>query len=206
MGIYADHIFPWLLDRTEPRELLEQRRLAVGDVRGDVLEIGIGTGGNIPFYPAGLTALTAVDPLEGMRRAALQKAASRGLTVEWRHGRGERLPLEDQRFDSVVLVDVLCSVDDVDAVLAEAYRVLRPGGRLHFLEHGLSQDERIRTWQRRLNGFNKVTACGCRLTREPEKHIRDSAFVVDELVQAPPLKGGTNPLYPHIRGIASRPG
>ena len=140
-----------------------------------------------------------------MRRTALRKAAARGLTVEWRRGRGEQLPLDDQRFDSVVLVDVLCTVDDVDAVLAEAYRVLRPGGRLHFLEHGLSQDERIRKWQRRLNGLNKVTACGCRLTREPETHIRDSRFVMEELVHVPPFTGGTGPLYPHIRGIALRP-
>ena len=204
MGLYADHLFPWLLDLTEPQEMAEQRRLALRDVAGDVLEIGIGTGANIPYYPAHVGKLTAVEPSDAMRRRAMRRAEARGLEVEWHHGSGERLPLEDERFDAVVAVDVLCTVEDVDAVLAEAYRVLRPEGRLHFLEHGLAQTENVRKWQRRLNGFNKLTACGCDLTRDPERHIRGSRFVVDELVHVP-LSSGTGALYPHIRGTASRP-
>lgn len=203
MGIYADHIFPWLLDHTEPREMAEQRRLALREVQGDVLEIGIGTGGTIPYYPETVRALTAVEPSDGMRSRAIRRAEARGLTVHWHHGRGERLPLDDGLFDSVVVVDVLCSVEDVDAVLAEAYRVLKPGGRLHLLEHGLAQEERIRKWQRRLNGFNKRTACGCELTRDPEKHLRDSSFQIVELVHVPPF-AGTGALYPHLRSTATR--
>jgi SAM-dependent methyltransferase len=103
-----------------------------------------------------------------------------------------------------VAVDVLCTVEDVAAVLAEAYRVLRPEGRLHFLEHGIAQSENVREWQRRLNGLNRVTACGCELTRDPERHIRGSCLVVDEFVHVP-LFSGTGALYPHIRGTASRP-
>jgi ubiquinone/menaquinone biosynthesis C-methylase UbiE len=204
MGLYADHIFPWLLDHTEAQEMDEQRRLALREVKGDILEIGIGTGGNIPYYPDAVEVLTAVDPSDGGRRRALRRAEARGLRVEWRRGTGERLPLADEAFDSVVLVDVLCSVKDADAVLAEAHRVLKPGGRLHFLEHGLARQEQIRKWQRRLNGFNKLTACGCELTRDPEKHLRGSSFRIDELVQVPPF-AGTGALYPHIRGIATRP-
>jgi ubiquinone/menaquinone biosynthesis C-methylase UbiE len=203
VGVYGDRVFPWLLDHTESREMSELRRVALRDVGGEILEIGVGTGANIPFYPAVVGRLTAVEPSDAMRRRAVRRADARGLALDWHRGSGERLPLEDARFDSVVLVDVLCSVDDEDTVLAEAYRVLRPGGRLHFLEHGLSDDDRVSKWQRRLNGVNTVTACGCRLTREPEKRIRASRFVVDELVQTTPLTG-TGVLFPHIRGIASR--
>jgi ubiquinone/menaquinone biosynthesis C-methylase UbiE len=140
-----------------------------------------------------------------MRRRAMRRAVARSLEIEWHRGSGERLPFGDERFDSIVVVDVLCTVDDVDAVLAEAYRVLRPGSRLHFLEHGIGQTEKIRKWQRRLNGLNRLTACGCNLTRDPERHIRQSRFEVDALVHVSPLPG-TGALYPHIRGTATRPG
>jgi ubiquinone/menaquinone biosynthesis C-methylase UbiE len=159
MSLNADPIFPSFLDHTEPKEMDAQRRLALREIRGDVLEIGI--------------------------------------------GRGEQLPFQDERFDSVVLVDVLCSVEDVHATLAEAFRVLKPGGRLHILEHGLAEDARIRRWQHRLNGLNRRTACGCELTRDPEKRLRDSSFQIDELVRVPPF-AGTGALYAHIRGTATR--
>ena len=123
MGLYADRVFPFLLDHSEPREMAEQRRLALRDVRGDVLEIGIGSGANVPYYPEDVRTLTAVEPSDAMRPRATRKAEARGLAVTWHRGRGEALPLGDGCVDSVVLVDVLCSVDDVDAVLAAG----RPG-------------------------------------------------------------------------------
>src|SRR5665647_3379456 len=86
-----------------------------------VIAIGIGTGGTIPYYPEAVKVLTALEPTDGVRRRALRRAEARGMRIEWHRGRGERLPFEDERFDSVVLVDVLCSAEDVDAVLAEAY-------------------------------------------------------------------------------------
>jgi ubiquinone/menaquinone biosynthesis C-methylase UbiE len=204
MGFYANKLFPWILDVSQPEEMAEQRLLALRTVEGSILEIGIGSGINIPYYPDNIKTLTTVDPSDGMRSRAMRRAGARGLAIEWLRGRGEKLPCKDGSFDSVVSTDVLCTVADVDAVLEEVYRVLKPGGRLHFLEHGLAREEKIRKWQIRLNGLNRTTACGCELTRDIEKHIRNSSFLIDEVVRVTPFKG-MKALYTHIRGIAKKP-
>lgn len=204
MGFYANKVFPWVLDVTEPKEMAEQRRLNLLNVKGKILEIGIGTGVNLPYYPENIKALTAIEPSDAMRPRAKQQADATGRTVEWHQGRGEQMPFDEGCFDTVVAVDVLCTVDKVDAVLGEAYRVLKPGGRMHFLEHGLSKEDKISKWQIRLNGLSKVIACGCELTRNIEKHIRDSSFFIDELVNVSPFSG-MDVLYTHIRGIAIKP-
>ena len=204
MGFYANKLFPWVLDVTEPKEMAEQRRLLLSGATGEILEIGIGTGINLLYYPKDIKALTAVEPSDAMRPKAIQRADASGRTIEWHQGWGEHLPFEEGRFDTVVIVDVLCSVDNVDAVLSDAYRVLKPGGRLHFLEHGLAREDRIRKWQIRLNGLSKFIASGCELTRDIEKHIRDSSFLINEVVNVLPFSG-MNALYTHIRGIAIKP-
>ena len=204
MGIYANKVIPWLLDVTEPKEMAEQRHLILRDVQGEILEIGIGTGVNLSYYPENIKSLTAVEPSDAMRPRAKQRADAARRTVEWHRGFGEQLPFDEGRFDTVVISDVLCTVNDVDAVLREAYRVLKPGGRLHFLEHGLAKEDKIRKWQNRLNGLSKVIACGCELTRDVEEHIRNSNFLLHELVNVTPFSG-MNVLYTHIRGIAIKP-
>jgi ubiquinone/menaquinone biosynthesis C-methylase UbiE len=204
MGIYENKIFPWLLDVTEPKEMAEQRRIILRDVRGEVLEIGIGTGVNLPFYPENITTLTVIDPSDAVRPRAKKRADATGRTIKWHQGKGEQLPFDDGSFDTVVSADVLCSVDNVDEVLREAYRVLKPGGRLHFLEHGITKEDKIRKWQIRLNSLSKVISGGCELTRDIEKHIRDSGFLIDELVRVAPFSG-MNVVYTHIRGVAIKP-
>lgn len=204
MGIYAKKIFPWLLDVTEPKEMAEQRRIILRDVRGEVLEIGIGTGVNLPFYPENIKTLTVIEPSDAVRQRAEKRADATSRTIKWHQGRGEQLPFDEGRFDSVVSVDVLCSVENVDAVLREAYRVLKPGGHLHFLEHGITHEDKIRKWQIRLNSMSKVIAGGCELTRDIEKHIRDSGFLIEEFVRVSPFSG-MNVLYTHIRGVAIKP-
>jgi ubiquinone/menaquinone biosynthesis C-methylase UbiE len=204
MGYYANRIFPWVLDVTEPKEMPEQRRLLLREVRGEILEIGIGTGANLPYYPDNIKMIVAVDPTDTMRHRAELRAHACGRTVEWHHGRGEQLPFNKGVFDTVVIADVLCTVDNVDAVLRDAYRVLKPGGRFHFLEHGIAREEKIRKWQFRLNGLSKAIACGCELTRDIEQQIRSSSFLIEEIVNVTPFSG-MNVLYTHIRGIAKKP-
>ena len=204
MGIYENKVIPWLLDVTEPDEMAKQRRLALRDSGGEILEIGIGTGLNLSYYPDSIRAITAIEPSDAMRSRAMKRADATGRTIEWHKGRGEQLPFNEGRFDTVVTVDVLCTVNDIDTVIREAYRVLKPGGHWHFLEHGLTKEDKIRKWQMRLNGLSKIVACGCELTRNMEKHIRDSNFVIDELVYIPPFSG-MNIVYTHIRGVAKRP-
>jgi len=204
MGLYANKIFPWVLDTTEPKEMTEQRRLLLKEVSGEILEIGIGTGVNLPHYPGHVIKLSTIEPSDAMRPRAQKRERETGRIIEWHQGRAEKMPFKEERFDTVVCADVLCTVDDVDAVLEESYRVLKPGGRLHFLEHGISPEEKIRKRQIRLNGLSKVVGCGCQLTRDIEAHIRKSKFDIDELVRLTPFSG-MNAVYTHIRGLASKP-
>lgn len=204
MGLYANKVFPWVLDVTEPEEMAEQRKLLLQDVKGEILEIGIGTGVNLPYYPEKINHITGIEPSDAMQSRAFNKAQMAGISIEWHQGMGENLPFEGESFDSVVLVDVLCSVEDVDVVLGESFRVLKAGGKLYFLEHGISGKNKIRKWQIRLNGLSKVVACGCQLTRDIKKHLEDSKFKIDEMSDVPPFTG-MNVVYTHVRGIASKP-
>lgn len=203
MNLYANKIYPWLLDITEPKEMPALRILTLNDARGEILELGIGTGANLPFYPVGTKCITAVEPSDAMHSHAQRRADLSHMTIKWHRGKGEALPFQNESFDTVVSTGVLCSVDDVDAVLSELYRVLKPGGKFHFLEHGISKDEKIKKLQRKLNGLNKIIACGCNLTRDIEYHIKKSTFDINELIHND-LFTGLGKLYQPIRGIATK--
>lgn len=182
----------------------KQRGLALEGVSGDVLEIGVGTGANLPYYPEHVRSLTAVEPSAGMRARAERRAKETGLNLRLTQHSGEQLPFEDARFDAVVITLVLCTVKDVSTVLREALRVLRSGGKLHFLEHVASPDPRVRKWQDRLNGIWKVVGCGCNLNRDTERAIRSAGFAVDKVDRRTPC-GGLGGLLPLIRGVANKP-
>lgn len=182
MGVYSRFVFPRLMDWGLSRAFLAPyRRETLAGVEGEVLEIGFGTGLNLPHYPPGVKRLAAAEPNGGMLSLARRRLAASGIPVEFFPLKGEVLPMPAETFDAVVSTWTLCSVGDVGAVLGEARRVLRPGGRLFFLEHGASTDARIRAWQDRLTPVQKVIGDGCHLNREIRGLIEGGGFEFSSL-------------------------
>jgi ubiquinone/menaquinone biosynthesis C-methylase UbiE len=154
----------------------EYRRHLLAPVHGDVLEVGFGTGLNLPHYPAQVRKITTVDPNAGMHRLAQRRVRQSAVTVDQRVLSGECLPFEDSTFDFVVSTFTLCSIEKVGQALSEVYRVLRPGGRFLFLEHGLSPDPNVQKWQRRLNWLEMRWANGCHLDRNMRELVTACPF------------------------------
>ena len=183
MGFYERNILPWVLDFAMRRPALTpQRRELLAGVGGDVLEIGFGSGLNLPFYTSALRSLTAVEPSVGMSKKARRRVEAAGIDVRTVAADASRpLPLADGSFDSVVSTWTLCTLPDVDAALREVYRVLRPGGGFYFVEHGLSPDPNVARWQRRLNPINRRIGGGCNLDRDIASLVRNSPLSVERL-------------------------
>jgi ubiquinone/menaquinone biosynthesis C-methylase UbiE len=177
MGIYSRHVFPRICDRAMRRpEMARLRSELLADVGGEILEVGFGTGLNLEHYPEHVRRLSAVDPGEGMVRIGRRRIARSPVEVDHRVAGAEGLPFEDDRFDCVVSTWTLGSIPDVRRALSEVYRVLRPGGRFLFLEHGLGDDPRVRRWQHRLTPIQRVLADGCRLDLDVEDVVREQPF------------------------------
>jgi len=136
MGFYAERIFPWILDATEPPGLADIRREVLSGVRGRILEVGFGTGGNLPYYPSEVRKLTVIEPSGGMKRRAAKRIANWGGEIESVPFDGPIWPLPDASFDTVVMTLVLCSASDPAGVLSEIARVLKPGG--HYISSNMS--------------------------------------------------------------------
>jgi ubiquinone/menaquinone biosynthesis C-methylase UbiE len=177
MAFYRRVILPRLCDLTLGQSAItEYRKPLLAQAGGDILEIGFGTGLNLPHYPEPVRRLTAIEPNVGMSRRARQRIEQSRIEVEQRQLRGEQLPFPDDCFDCVVSTFTLCSINEVDRALAEVHRVLRPGGRFLFLEHGLSPDPGVRRWQRRLNRLQMWLADGCRLDRDMRALVAAQPF------------------------------
>ncbi len=195
MGFYSQVIFPRLCDFALDRPLVaKHRRELLSTVDGEVLEIGFGTGLNLAYYPEHVHRITVVDPNPGMQRQAQRRIDRVGIEVEQRLLSSEELPFGDQVFDCVVSTFTLCSIEDVRRALGEAYRVLKPGGRFLFLEHGLSPDPKVQKWQRRLNWLQKRLCGNCHLDRNIRELVRNESFAsvdIDEfyLEQIPRTHG-----------------
>jgi len=182
MNLYRRIIFPQLLDLALSGERMERyRRQLLAHVQGAVLEIGFGTGLNLSCYPEHIRKITGVDPNPGMGSLARRRIASSPIAVDWQVADAQELPFPSQSFDSVVSTWTLCSIPNVAKALREIRRVLRAGGKLFFLEHGLSEDPQVQRWQNCLNPIQKVIADGCNLNRDMARLIQGAGFRFEQL-------------------------
>ena len=156
--------------------LAKHRQRLLATAYGEVLEIGFGTGLNLPYYPAQVRRIITVDPNPGMHRLAQRRVRRSKIEVDQRVLSGERLPFHGDRFDCAVSTFTLCSIEDVGQALGEIYRVLKPGGRFLFLEHGLSPEPKVQKWQRRLNWLEMRLADGCHLDRNMKELVAAQPF------------------------------
>ena len=177
MSWYAHVIFPRICDFILGQPFVARRRRELlAQVQGEVLEIGFGTGLNLSCYPDQVRRITTVDPNVGMHRFARRRIKKSGIAVDHHVQSSERLPFGVGRFDFVVSTFTLCSIEQADRALAEVLRVLKPGGRFLFLEHGLDPDPAVQIWQRRLNWLERRLADGCRLDRNIHEMLAAQPF------------------------------
>ncbi len=177
--LYSKHVFPCLCDwAMSSKELHPLRKQSLRNVSGRVLEIGFGTGLNLPFYPEGVEEVHAVDVNPEMAPKALKRIEEVSFPVQHHVISGESLPMENDSFDFVVSTFTLCSIAKVEQAIEELWRVLRPGGQFCFLEHGLSPDPNVASWQTRLNPIQHVLGDGCHLNRPMDQIICSQPFQV----------------------------
>ncbi len=182
MGVYERLILPKLLDwAMRDDRLAVYRERTITSARGLVLEIGVGSGLNLPHYCGDVERVHAIDPSVELLRRARDRAKTAPAPVSLLRGSGETLPFGDAAFDTVVMTWTLCSIPDPLAALIEIRRVIKSGGRLVFVEHGLSPQPRIAAWQRRLDPFWTVIAGGCHLDRPIDALIGAAGFRLERL-------------------------
>jgi ubiquinone/menaquinone biosynthesis C-methylase UbiE len=185
MGLYERWIVPWLLDLAMRNRLLDHyRHQTVASARGLVLEVGVGSGVNLPLYGPAVTHVVGLDPSPELLRLASKRAAEVVIPVSLLRASAEHPPLSDSVFDTIVMTWTLCSIPNPMAALTEMRRVLRPGGRLIFVEHGLSPEIRTARWQHRLTPYWKRISGGCHLDRKADDLIRAAGFQIDAIEMA----------------------
>lgn len=183
MSFYETHILPHLIGSAcGAPQIMKQRSLLVPKAEGRVLEVGFGAGPNLSFYdPAKVSRVFALEPSIGMRRKAQKAISACPVEVELIDLPGEEIPLDDDSVDTVVLTYTACTIPDVNAALAQMRRVLKPGGRLLFSEHGLAPDTGVQRWQKIIEPVWKPIGGGCHLTRQPDKLIEAAGFSIAEM-------------------------
>ena len=183
MGFYDDRILPHLIDKVcSLGQVMKLRSQVVPGCTGTVLEVGMGSGINLPFYdPEKVSLVYGLEPSEGMRRKAQPNLASSRVAVEWLDLPGEQIPLPDESVDTVLLTFTLCTIPDANTALRQMARVLKPDGQLLFLEHGQSCDHGVRKWQDRITPGWKKLAGGCHLNRPIQALIEAADFDIEDL-------------------------
>jgi len=182
MSVYGEHVLPRLIDVACGLKAVEPLRERVcAGLEGEVVEIGFGSGLNTPFYPASASRVTAVEPADLGWKLAQKRLAATAVPVERAGLDGQSLPFPDNSFDSALSTWTMCTIPDVATALSEVRRVLKPGGTLRFLEHGLAPDEGVRRWQHRLEPLQKRLFGGCHLTRQIPDLLTAAGFTIVEL-------------------------
>jgi len=211
---YTPAPMSWLVAHLYDLFMLPSERECVGSWRaellahaeGDVLEIGAGTGYNLPHYPRGLARLTLAEPDRAMRAQLAARLADLGRDASVLDCPAAALPFPDAAFDAVVGTLVLCTIADPAAALREVRRVLRPGGKYLFLEHGAAEEGSPRhRWQRRMEPVWKIAADGCHLTRRADAMVAEAGFEVERL-QRESMRKALPFLRPTVRGVARKGG
>jgi SAM-dependent methyltransferase len=182
MGFYNDCILPRLIDLAmRNKQLVPFRERVIGAAEGRVLEIGVGSGKNLPFYRAPVREVLALEPAARLVTMARSAPRATGMPVSFLEASAEAIPLDEHSVDTIVTTWTLCSIPLVPMALAEMRRVLRPGGKLLFAEHGLAPDESVRRWQDRLTPPWRYISGGCHLNRPIRSMIEGGGFRIDRI-------------------------
>jgi ubiquinone/menaquinone biosynthesis C-methylase UbiE len=182
MGIYQEQILPRIQDKVMGAKRMREARGRVCEaLEGEVVEIGFGTGLNAHYYTPKITKIVAIEPSRVCMKIAQSRIARAPVPIEYGGLTGESLDLPTGEFDAVLSTWTLCTIPNMDAALAEVKRVLKPGGSLHFIEHGHSPDEKVARTQARLEPLNKRLAGGCHLTRRIPDAIEHAGFDIHRI-------------------------
>jgi ubiquinone/menaquinone biosynthesis C-methylase UbiE len=182
MGVYDDWVLPRVMNLAMgTKAMAEERAKALAAVKGRVLEVGFGSGHNLAHYPAAVERVVGIDPSGESAKLARKRIARAPFPVEFLPLPGEQIPAPDGSFDSVVSTFTLCTIPDPLAALRQMRRVLAPGGRFFFVEHGRSDDAKVRRWQDRLNGLQQRFVGGCNLNRPMDQLITAAGFELESL-------------------------